>query len=359
MKTKTFSLFYICLFLCFFVKSTAQVQNDEVYEYPNLNSQDYRYNIRIPDIDGYKTLKGDFHIHTVFSDGKVWPDQRVKEAWNEGLDVIAITDHIEYRPNQKILISDHNKSFEIAKAQGDAIGMLVIKGSEITRQKPLGHINALFIQDANPLERQDPLEAIDEALKQGAFILWNHPGWPDDKSTFYPVHKELIAKKKIHGIEVYNGWESYPNVIDWCQEHNLAPFANTDLHYTSANLYRGERVRPMTLVFAKEYSEEGVKEALFSGRTVALYNNILSGDEALLKSLIKASLSIRVINQQKGVIEITNNSDIAYGIKYGNYMYPMSLYPNQVLRATIPAGSDVEFSNCLYGKDRHVVLKLW
>src|SRR5690554_7062845 len=102
MKTKTFSLFYICLFLCFFAKSTAQVQNDEVYEYPNLNSQDYRYNIRIPDIDGYKTLKGDFHIHTVFSDGKVWPDQRVKEAWNEGLDVIAITDHIEYRPNQKI-----------------------------------------------------------------------------------------------------------------------------------------------------------------------------------------------------------------------------------------------------------------
>ena len=50
-----------------------------------------------------KTLKCDFHIHTVFSDGKVWPDIRVAEAWQEGLDAIAITDHIEYRPNKEIL----------------------------------------------------------------------------------------------------------------------------------------------------------------------------------------------------------------------------------------------------------------
>ena len=359
MKTKALPYIYICLFLSFFFNSTAQVQNDEVYEYPNLNSQDYRYNIRIPDIDGYKTLKCDFHVHTVFSDGKVWPDQRVKEAWNEGLDVIAITDHIEYRANKKILISDHNKSYEIAKAQGDAIGMLVIKGAEITRQKPLGHLNALFIQDANKLERPDAIEAIDEAMKQGGFILWNHPGWPDDKSTMYPIHRELIEKQKIHGIEVFNGWEAYPKVIDWCQEFNLAPISNSDIHYTSANLYRGKLMRPTTLVFAKDYTEQGVKDAMFSGRTLAFYNNVLSGDEGLLKSLIKASLSVRVINEKNGMIEITNLSDIAYEIKYGEYMYPMPLYPNQVLRATIPTGTDVEFSNCICGKDRHITLKLW
>ena len=36
--------------------------------------------IVIPNVDGYLTLKGDFHIHTVFSDGKVWPETRVREA---------------------------------------------------------------------------------------------------------------------------------------------------------------------------------------------------------------------------------------------------------------------------------------
>jgi hypothetical protein len=44
----------------------------------------------IPDVKGYKTLKCDFHQHTVFSDGQVWPGVRVQEAWREGLDVIAI-----------------------------------------------------------------------------------------------------------------------------------------------------------------------------------------------------------------------------------------------------------------------------
>lgn len=57
-----------------------------------------------------------------FSDGKVWPDQRVNEAWNEGLDVIAITDHIEYRPNKEIVKGDFNTSYEIAKNEAMLLG---------------------------------------------------------------------------------------------------------------------------------------------------------------------------------------------------------------------------------------------
>ena len=51
---------------------------------------------QIPDIPGYYTLKSDLHMHTVFSDGVVWPHIRVDEAIAEGLDVISITDHVEY-----------------------------------------------------------------------------------------------------------------------------------------------------------------------------------------------------------------------------------------------------------------------
>ena len=32
----------------------------------------YRKEVRFPDISGYKTLKCDFHIHTVFSDCHEW-----------------------------------------------------------------------------------------------------------------------------------------------------------------------------------------------------------------------------------------------------------------------------------------------
>ena len=92
-----------------------------------------RREINIPDILGYKTLKCDFHIHTVFSDGDVWPTVRVQEAWCDGLDVISITDHIEYRPHGKDLPDDFNSGYERAKAQAEELNILLVPGAEITK----------------------------------------------------------------------------------------------------------------------------------------------------------------------------------------------------------------------------------
>jgi hypothetical protein len=337
----------------------AQLQNADVYKYPEVKQQNYRYNINIPNLDDYETLKCDFHIHTVFSDGQVWPSQRVNEAWNQGLDAIAITDHIEHRPNKAIINSDLNKSFEIAQKRGEEIGILVIKGSEITRKKPLGHINALFIQDANKIDVPNELDAVEEAFKQGAFLEWNHPGWPNDTSTMYPVHKKLIAEKKILGAEVFNGEESYPKVMDWCAENGLTFMANTDLHYTASDYYREKLERPMTLVFAKERSVEGIKEALFAGRTLAYFNNHLAGKESLIREIIQKSIFVKVINPKKNTIEICNKSDISFSIKFGRYMYSIPVLANQVLRVDIPSGTDVTFTNCLIGQDKFVTMKLW
>src|SRR5512138_310261 len=101
--------------------------------------------VNIPDIPGYVTLKCDFHIHTVFSDGLVWPSVRSEEAWREGLDAIAITDHIEYQPHKADVSTNHNRSYEIARGTGSGLDVLVVHGSEITRQMPPGHLNALFL----------------------------------------------------------------------------------------------------------------------------------------------------------------------------------------------------------------------
>lgn len=65
--------------------------------------------IHLPDITGYYTLKGDFHTHTVYSDGKVWPAFRVYEALRDGLDFIALTDHIDYQGYPQELEKDYNK----------------------------------------------------------------------------------------------------------------------------------------------------------------------------------------------------------------------------------------------------------
>ncbi len=339
--------FPVFLMLCSVLSLQAQLRNDDVYKMTEMNNSRMRSEIHIPDFNGYQTLKCDFHIHTVFSDGKVWPDIRVAEAWQEGLDAIAITDHIEYRPNREILKGDLNESYKIAKRAGDAIGFMVIHGAEITRSKPLGHLNALFISDAMPMDVKEPLEAIDEAIRQGAFIMWNHPGWPDDKSTMYPVHEELIKAGKIHGVEVFNHMEYYPVSFDWCRDKNLAFMSNTDIHDLITTTYGAKnKIRPMTLVLAKERSIESIKEALFAKRSIAYFDGELVGKPEHLKGLLKASVKIRVINEKQA--EVTNVSDITYRATAGGNLYVLPAQKTILL--TIPGPETVFIvENCYTG----------
>ncbi len=342
-------LFSLSLLLAGALSLDAQIRNDEVYEMTNIDHSNIRTEIAIPGFDGYQTLKCDFHIHTVFSDGLVWPTVRVVEAWQEGLDAIAVTDHIEYRPYKDVVKGDLNEGWRVARQKGDEIGFIVIHGTEITRSKPIGHINALFIDDANSMDVPDPLKAIDIALEQGAYIQWNHPGWPDDRSTLYPVHEELLKAGKIHGIEVVNYMEYYPVVFDWCNRFNVAPTANTDIHDLIAGDYgrSEEKMRPMTLVFASEKSEEGIKEALMSSRTAALFDGKLFGKPEYLTGLVKASLQVRMINEKTA--EITNISDIAYEMTNGGRLF---IFPaRKTVRITIPEGGNLVVRNCFVGMD--------
>ena len=50
--------------------------------------------IVFPDTKDYKTIVADLHTHSVFSDGHVWPNIRVEEALRDGLDALAITEHL-------------------------------------------------------------------------------------------------------------------------------------------------------------------------------------------------------------------------------------------------------------------------
>lgn len=280
--------------------------------------------IHIPDIPGYRTLKCDFHMHTVFSDGTVWPTVRVEEAWQEGLDAISITDHIEYRPHSKDITADHNRSFDIAEPLARNLNVILVRGAEITRSMPPGHFNALFIRNANLLEREDVFDAIKEARDQGAFIIWNHPGWraqQPDTTLWWDEHTRLFQNDMLHGIEVFNYNEYYPEAIDWAREKKLAVFANTDIHEPIGMMYDvAHKHRPMTLVFARSRTEGGIREALFARRTVAFYNNTLTGRANLLEPLFFASLKI---NNPAGKLQfgetkritIENNSDLDYELE--------------------------------------------
>ena len=140
--------------------------------------QDQDRSIEFPDIPGYLTLKSDLHMHSVFSDGSVWPNIRVQEAGKDGLDFISLTDHLEYQPKaDDIPHYDRNRGFELTSKAAEGSKLTIVNGSEITRSMPPGHSNAIFIQDANKLKHEDVMEVFKEANKQGAFVFWNHPHW--------------------------------------------------------------------------------------------------------------------------------------------------------------------------------------
>lgn len=290
--------------------------------------------VNIPDIPGYVTLKCDFHLHTVFSDGNVWPLNRVAEAYRDGLDAIAITDHLEYLPHKDFIGADFNAAWKIAGKAANEDNLILVHGAEITRKMPPGHLNALFISDASSLVEDSVTDVVEDAVKQGAFIMWNHPGWraqePDGIPKIYPLHEKLFKNGWIHGIEFFNDSEYYPLVLTFCSKYNCAVMANSDNHGIISEEYRLPEFtnRPMTLVFAKARSSEALKEALFAGRTLAYFRDIIGGKEEFARPLFYQCITVAKPYYQDDknlFFEITNRSDIPFHLVNGPANAPASL----------------------------------
>jgi 3',5'-nucleoside bisphosphate phosphatase len=304
--------------------------------------------VNIPEVPGYVTLKCDFHIHTVFSDGLVWPSVRAEEAWREGLDAIAITDHIEYLPHQSDIGTNHNRSYEIARSAGNELGLLVVKGSEITRKMPPGHLNAIFLTNSTSLAVTNWRESVAAAHQQGAFIFWNHPGWDaqttNDLVLWYPEHTELFNAGLMHGIEVVNGRDYYPKAHRWAIEKHLTMLSNSDIHdplNLDYHVRQGDH-RPLTLVFAKERTAAALKKALFAGQTAVYSGKWLIGDEQFLRPIYTASLTLKnpkltLKGKQRTLVQIHNASDVDYLLERAATL-PEINFPKEL---TLAAGKTV------------------
>ena len=267
------------------------------------NGQEAERVISFPDIPGYLTLKCDFHMHTVLSDGSVWPDIRVQEALRDGLDAISITDHLEYQPkSEDIPHPDRNRGYELAlKAAGNS-DLVIINGTEITRSMPPGHANAIFVKDVNAMISDDYMQSFRMAKEQGAFIFWNHPHWTaqqaDGVATLSELHLEMIREGLLHGIEIYNENTYSDEALEIAAKHDLTLMGNSDIHGLidyQFDVANGAH-RPVTLVFSREKTEESLREALFEGRTAVWFDNTLVGSNSYLAPLLKASLEARALN---------------------------------------------------------------
>ncbi|MCP4589254.1 MAG: PHP domain-containing protein [bacterium] len=253
-----------------------------------------RKEIHFPDLPGYRTLKCDFHIHTVFSDGLVWPTVRIDEAWRQGLDAIALTDHIEYQPHRKDVPTQHQRPYEVAIKRAKEHGILLIRGAEITRSTPPGHFNALFLSNIDPLDTEDFYTVFAEAQKQNAFVFWNHPGWKGvEKGRWGEEQTRLLEAGQLHGIEICNGEDYFAEAHQTAMEKNLTLFGDSDIHdpLPDAGPNPSDH-RTLTLVFTKERTLEAIHDALVAGRTAVWAGNRLFARQEWLEAIFVASVDV-------------------------------------------------------------------
>ncbi len=332
-----------------------------------------RTEILLPKVKGYTLYKADFHVHTIYSDGNVTPRARVEEAWYDGLDIIALTDHLEIRSYEKFMLkalapySKDGSPFVYAhagagnKTNQDAPMMsnmnatvdeavdfaaqmgypiMVVRGSEIWRSAyVVGEYNALFLKDINAICHKDLFECFRRVKEQGGILIHNHPGWRRQTMEKSEIQQRIYAEGWVDGVEVVNDYTLYPKMMRRCVEEKLFVAANTDAHHpTSQKWGAGHGIfRTMTFVLAKECSEKAIKEALLDRRTIGYCANNLVGEQCWLQEFFDAAVECKYAGEDKkrneNVFMLTNTCSVPFALSMGGAV--RMLNPFQTMRVSV------------------------
>ena len=352
-----------------------------------------RTNFVLPQVDGLNCYTADLHAHTIYSDGELSPEERVKEAWCDGLDILAITDHIEtrrqernmlkflkgYSPDKKGfepintrvsrgkhadergIVSDLNFSTELARQTAKSYPELtIIKGAEISREPVhIGHYCALFTTDNNAIYSRDDAEAIRNARAQGAIITHNHPGWERTSCDMTEFHKKVYGEGLIDGVEITNGTSFYPEIVGRCIDKKLYMVSATDIHATTSYYNKQNFYRNMTLIFAKDKSEKSLRKAFLSQKTLGYSGGYIIGEESLLAKFFQASVKAHYVGAaKKGIkVSLSNQTSFDYLLKYNSIEIPVPAF--QTIFVTLKDEKAVfEVKNMIHTDYQHPTIEL-
>lgn len=352
-----------------------------------------RKEIILPQVRGLNIYKADLHLHSIFSDGNVTPQFRVSEAWQDGLDVIAITEHLEYRGMEQTMIdflegyvpkgtkavntvlmdnpatkegikADLNLPIRLAEQAAERYGITVIPGTEISRTpETIGHYNALFVKDVNTIYHPDCYESFRRAKKQGALIVHNHPGWRRTSMEIGPFEQKAYGEGLIDGIETFNSADIYPLAIDRAKRYGFFMVGATDAHGSVARDYiMHHPIRNLTMIFAKDKSLASLREAMDNNLTVAYAWGHMTGEKSLLSDLFKASVQCHVERTDSNgtrTVALTNTTSLDYALRIdGGTPFPLNSFTT--IHVSVPADKRllVSVENMWCGAEEHPVVEL-
>jgi hypothetical protein len=223
-------------------------------------------------------LLADFHIHTLWSDGKLSMPEVVDLFGRSGHDVISITDHIV---NTDSIVGKVTHRFKLTLTEEtfpwymeefaqerrrawDEYRMVVLAGCELTQnamtRRNSAHVLAIgidrFISANGTVE-----EMLVRARREAEIVVACHPNEMSDwyANTFYLWNRRSDVADLIDLWEVACRWDVFPPV-----SRARMPFiGNSDFHQ-EAHLYAWKTLLPC------EKTEEAVLRTLKQGHGLAL-----------------------------------------------------------------------------------------
>jgi hypothetical protein len=228
----------------------------------------------LPAPDGLTWFAGDFHGHTLHSDGRLPIGGLAALGVASGLDFMAVTDHNT--------VSHHAH----LAAEGAKHGITLLPGQEVTTH--LGHANAFG--DVGWIDFRRPAqEWVDEVERRGGVLSINHP-ISGDCSWVHRLERRPAAVELWHST-----W--FAELI------STAPFSWFRTWPAGATLLGGSDVHmleepqrpgtPTTWVAAADASVEALLDGVRAGRTAITGSASFDGT-ALLPDLMTAPALLRL-----------------------------------------------------------------
>ena len=285
--------------------------------------------------------KGNLHMHTTRSDGRLHPRDAVEIYRKSGYDFIALTDHrrpsVMIEPGERRDPDDwdkgagqtaHEMTSSVSKAATenedgivDAGRMLILSGVEWdtggANTKAPGDVLTYHIlgigmtsnQGLNYRENPHPApqEIVDAIRADGGIAILAHPAW----SVMDP--KGILNLNGITAAEIYNSVSDLPfngqraDSSAWfdiwgTNYDRLIPAVASD----DAHCYEGDQCYSYTMVNAAELSRDSILDALRAG-------NFYASQKPVIHEM--------AIDWERGIVHLEFSEDVMTVVFYSNHIW--------------------------------------
>lgn len=251
-----------------------------------------------PDIAKLRPYRGDLHIHTYYSDGRMSPIYMAIMGRKLGLDFASITDHRRYAPSLEAIEAAKKIDLDLLLFPGEEIdigaahivsicasaSVIDARGDQENYSKLLADVienrlsKTAMVENLTKEQYAQTKWTVDKIHEFGGYAFLAHPYWISGNKYDHnlPVFNQLLKDKIIDGVEVIGGYFQHEFESNWlsiaryyeevAKGHKIPVLGNSDTHYREKDDLYGWY---WSTVFAKSLSKNDIFDAILNLKSVA------------------------------------------------------------------------------------------